>query len=144
MAAAAFQETEVGAVSVVDRELSAGRRSAGFAGLATASFLGCIDLTIVTTALPTITRELTTTIGISQLVLTAFLTALAMFMVTAGRLGDLAGRRRVLLAGLAVFVVASVAAALAPARPPGTTAPPAWTYRCRAPRTRRPARTGRR
>ncbi|MFI1459401.1 MFS transporter [Nocardia carnea] len=114
MAAAAFQEAEVGAVSVVDHELSAGRRTAGFVGLATASFLGCIDLTIVTTALPTITGELTTTIGVSQLVLTAFLTALAMFMVTAGRLGDLCGRRRVLLAGLAVFVIASVAAALAP------------------------------
>ena len=101
-------------MSVVDRDITAGRRTTGFIGLATASFLGCIDLTIVSTALPAITRDLTTTIGISQLVLSGFLTALAMFMVTAGRLGDRFGRRRVLLAGLAVFVVGSVAAALAP------------------------------
>ncbi|MFD4367082.1 MFS transporter [Rhodococcus sp. NPDC058521] len=101
-------------MSILDHETSVGRRSAGFIGLATASFLGCIDLTIVSTALPSITREFGTTIGSSQLVLSGFLTALAMFMVTAGRLGDQFGRRRVLLVGLAVFVVASVAAALAP------------------------------
>ncbi|MFW0788525.1 MFS transporter [Gordonia sp. CPCC 205333] len=90
------------------------RRTAGFIGLATASFLGCIDLTIVSTALPTITRELHTSIGVSQLVLSGFLTALAMFMVTAGRLGDQKGRRPVLLAGLGLFVVASIGAGLAP------------------------------
>lgn len=91
-----------------------GRRTAGFIGLATASFLGCIDLTIVSTALPSITRELGTTIGASQLVMSGFLTALAMFMVTAGRLGDRYGRRPVLLGGLALFVAASVGATLAP------------------------------
>ncbi|GAA4642384.1 MFS transporter [Gordonia humi] len=93
---------------------AAPRRAAGFIGLATASFLGCIDLTIVSTALPAITRELRTTIGASQLVLSGFLTALAMLMVTAGRLGDRYGRRPMLLAGLVVFVAASVGAALAP------------------------------
>lgn len=99
-------------VTVIDRPVR--RKAAGFIGLATASFLGCIDLTIVSTALPSITRELGTTIGASQLVLSGFLTALAMFMVTAGRLGDRYGRRPVLLAGLTVFVAASVGAALAP------------------------------
>ncbi|MCF8587206.1 MFS transporter [Gordonia liuliyuniae] len=101
-------------MSVAQADVSVGRRTGGFIGLATASFLGCIDLTIVSTALPSITRELGTTIGTSQLVLSGFLTALAMFMVTAGRLGDRRGRRSVLLVGLAVFVVASVGAALAP------------------------------
>ncbi|WP_240193973.1 MULTISPECIES: MFS transporter [unclassified Gordonia (in: high G+C Gram-positive bacteria)] len=114
MAAASFQEAEVGAMSIIEAEVTAGRRAAGFVGLATASFLGCIDLTIVSTALPAITRELGTSISVSQLVLSGFLTALAMFMVTAGRVGDQWGRRTVLLAGLGVFVVASVGAALAP------------------------------
>ena len=93
---------------------STGRRMVGFIGLATASFLGCIDLTIVSTALPAITRETDTSIGVSQLVLSGFLTALAMFMVSAGRLGDRLGRRPVLLIGLGVFVAASVGAALSP------------------------------
>ncbi|RJO70679.1 MFS transporter [Nocardia panacis] len=90
------------------------RRIVGFLGLAIASFLGCIDLTIVTTALPSITHDLDTSLGVSQLVLSAFLTALAMFMVTAGRLGDHLGRKPTLLIGAAVFVLASVGAALAP------------------------------
>ncbi len=91
-----------------------GRRTLGFAGLAIASFLGCVDLTIVTTALPSITSSLDSSLVVSQLVLSAFLTALAVFMVTAGRLGDLLGRKPVLVLGIAVFVLASVGAALAP------------------------------
>lgn len=90
------------------------KRGIGFLGLALASFLGCIDLTIVTTALPSITDAFGTELAVSQLVLTAFLTALAMLMVTAGRLGDHLGRKPTLLVGIAVFVVASVGAALAP------------------------------
>lgn len=114
MATAALQEAKVRTVSVVDQSVPLRRRTAGFAGLATASFLGCIDLTIVSAVLPSVTRELGTSIDVSQLVLSGFLTALAMFMVTAGRLGDRFGRRRVLLVGLVVFVVASAVAALAP------------------------------
>lgn len=91
-----------------------GRRTLGFTGLAIASFLGCVDLTIVTTALPSITSSLDSSLVVSQLVLSAFLTALAVFMVTAGRLGDLLGRKPVLVLGIAVFVLASVGAALAP------------------------------
>ncbi|AHC25779.1 MULTISPECIES: MFS transporter [Mycobacteriaceae] len=90
------------------------RRTVGFAGLAIASFLGCVDLTIVTTALPSITGSLDSSLVVSQLVLSAFLTALAVFMVTAGRLGDLLGRKTVLVLGITVFVLASVGAALAP------------------------------
>ncbi|WP_296390409.1 MFS transporter, partial [Williamsia sp.] len=89
------------------------RRWLGFGGLAVASFLGCIDLTIVTTALPEITRGLDTDVATSQLTLGVFLMALAMFMVTAGRLADRYGRKKVLLIGLSLFVVASVGAALA-------------------------------
>lgn len=114
------QEEEVGTLmSTLEREetstatSTARRRWVGFVGLAVASFLGCIDLTIVTTALPEITRGLDTTVATSQLTLGIFLMALAMFMVAAGRLGDRYGRRRVLLIGLTVFVVASIGAASA-------------------------------
>ena len=67
----------------------------------------------MTTALPEITRGLDTDVATSQLTLGVFLMALAMFMVTAGRLADRYGRKKVLLIGLSLFVVASVGAALA-------------------------------
>lgn len=102
------------AISAQNESSTRTRRGIGFTGLAVASFLGCIDLTIVTTALPELTRSLGTSLALSQLTLSVFLVALAISMVTAGRLADRYGRRRVLLIGLAVFVAASVAAALAP------------------------------
>lgn len=94
-------------------ELPARRRVIGFGGLAVASFLGCIDLTIVTTALPAIGDDLRAGASNTELTLGVFLMALSMFMVTAGRIADRFGRRRVLLAGLALFVLASVGAAAA-------------------------------
>ncbi|PXX71134.1 EmrB/QacA subfamily drug resistance transporter [Nocardia tenerifensis] len=92
-------------------EIPTRRRVAGFAGLAVASFLGCIDLTIVTTALPAIGEDLRAGPSNTELTLGVFLMALSMFMVTAGRVADRLGRRKVLLAGLALFVVASAGAA---------------------------------
>ncbi|GAA5108662.1 MFS transporter [Nocardia iowensis] len=92
-------------------EIPGQRRIAGFAGLAVASFLGCIDLTIVTTALPAIGDDLQAGASNTELTLGVFLMALSMFMVTAGRVADRLGRRRVLLFGLALFVIASAGAA---------------------------------
>ncbi|WP_378740144.1 MFS transporter [Nocardia brasiliensis] len=92
-------------------EIPIQRRIAGFAGLAVASFLGCIDLTIVTTALPAIGDDLHAGASNTELTLGVFLMALSMFMVTAGRVADRLGRRRVLLFGLALFVIASAGAA---------------------------------
>ncbi|WP_167768681.1 MFS transporter [Nocardia sp. CS682] len=94
-------------------EIPAKRRVIGFGGLAVASFLGCIDLTIVTTALPAIGADLQAGTSNTELTLGVFLMALSMFMVTAGRVADHLGRRKVLLFGLALFVVASAGAAAA-------------------------------
>jgi EmrB/QacA subfamily drug resistance transporter len=66
-----------------------------------------LDLTIVNVALPSIQRDL----GFSQSglawVVNAYLITFGGLLLLAGRLGDLAGRRNVFLAGLAVFVTAS-------------------------------------
>jgi MFS family permease len=66
-----------------------------------------LDGTIVNVALPSIQREL----GFSQAnlawVVNAYLIAFAGLLLLSGRLGDLLGRRRVLVAGLAAFTVAS-------------------------------------
>ncbi|AHH97255.1 Major facilitator superfamily (MFS_1) transporter [Kutzneria albida DSM 43870] len=83
-------------------------------GVSIVSFLGCIDLTIVNTAAPDIGRDLRTTVTQMQLIVNIFVVALSMFMVTAGRLSDILGRRKVLYAGTALFGLASLGAGLAP------------------------------
>ncbi|MGE8355085.1 MAG: MFS transporter [Microvirgula sp.] len=83
------------------------------AGVAIASFLGCVDFTVVNTALPAMQRDLGASIAQSQWVVTAFVMALSVFMVAAGRLADLHGRRRVLYAGMLLFGLASLGAGLA-------------------------------
>jgi EmrB/QacA subfamily drug resistance transporter len=72
-----------------------------------------LDVTIVNVALPSIQADL----GFSQAglawVVNAYLIAFGGLLLLAGRLGDLAGRRNVFLAGLAIFTVASMACGLA-------------------------------
>ncbi|WP_067479059.1 DHA2 family efflux MFS transporter permease subunit [Actinomadura hibisca] len=72
-----------------------------------------LDGTIVTVALPTIQGDL----GFSQSglswVVNSYLIAFAGLLLLAGRLGDLIGARRVFLAGLAVFTLASLLCGLA-------------------------------
>ena len=81
-------------------------------GVAIASFLGCIDFTIVNTALPALSQELGIGLQQSQWLITAFVMALSTFMVSAGRLADLFGRRRLMLAAMLLFGLASLAAGL--------------------------------
>ncbi|MGI5168422.1 MFS transporter [Spirillospora sp. CA-253888] len=93
--------------------MSAGRRWRAFTGVAILSFLGCVDLTIVNTAVPAIGREFGAPVARLQLVVGLFIVALSMSMVTMGRLADAHGRRRVLYAGTAVFGAASLGAGCA-------------------------------
>ncbi|MFJ4376340.1 MFS transporter [Pseudomonas japonica] len=81
-------------------------------GVAIASFLGCIDFTIVNTALPALSGELGIALDQAQWLITVFVMALSAFMVSAGRLADLFGRRRVMLIAMALFGLASLAAGL--------------------------------
>lgn len=83
-------------------------------GVSTLSFLGCIDLTVVNTAAPAIRDDLGADVAELQLIVNIFIVALSMFMVTAGRLSDLFGRRRVLYIGAGLFGLASLGAGLAP------------------------------
>src|SRR5687767_2449847 len=72
-----------------------------------------LDITVVNVALPSIQDDL----GFSQSslawVVNAYLIAFGGLLLLAGRLGDLVGRRNVLLAGLGVFTVASLVCGLA-------------------------------
>jgi EmrB/QacA subfamily drug resistance transporter len=76
-------------------------------------FILMLDSTVVALALPTIERELHASADNVQWVLNGYLLVISVLVVTAGRLGDIAGRRRVFLIGMAVFGAGSVLAALA-------------------------------
>jgi EmrB/QacA subfamily drug resistance transporter len=82
--------------------------------LCTAQFVVVLDVTIVAVALPTIRRELGFEIADLQWVVTAYTLAFAGFLVLAGRLADVRGRRRVFMGGLALFSLASLACGLSP------------------------------
>jgi EmrB/QacA subfamily drug resistance transporter len=72
-----------------------------------------IDNTIVNVALPTLVRDLDADVAELQWVVDAYTLVFAGLLLLAGALGDRYGRRRTLLAGLAVFGVASGGAAYA-------------------------------
>lgn len=82
-------------------------------GISIASFLGCIDFTVVNTAIPAIAQDMSASIHRVQWVVSLFLMALCAFMVTAGRLADLYGRRRVLYLAMIAFGLSSLGAGLA-------------------------------
>src|SRR5215469_14659172 len=75
-----------------------------------------LDTTIVNVALPSIQRDLHFSQGNLTWVVNAFLVTFGSFLLLAGRLGDLLGRRRVFLAGLVVFTVASFLCGAAPSQ----------------------------
>ncbi|MGZ4295357.1 MAG: MFS transporter, partial [Solirubrobacteraceae bacterium] len=67
-----------------------------------------LDTTIVNVALPAIQHDLHFGQGNLTWVVNAFLVTFGSFLLLAGRLGDLLGRKRVFLAGLVLFTAASV------------------------------------
>ena len=83
-----------------------------FALLAVSFFMAIIDLTIVNVSLPTIGRDLHFSETGLQWVVTAYALTFGGFMLLGGRAADLLGRRRIFMAGLALFTLASLGAAL--------------------------------
>jgi EmrB/QacA subfamily drug resistance transporter len=73
-----------------------------------------IDSTIANLAGPSIRADLGGSETTLQWVLTAYTAAFAIGLITSGRLGDLLGRRRLFLLGMAGFTLASLACGLAP------------------------------
>jgi len=87
---------------------------AGLAVLITAVFLPQVDFFIVNVALPTIQSSLGASAGALELVVAGYGTAYAATLVFGGRLGDMIGRRRMLLIGLSGFVLTSLSCGMAP------------------------------
>ncbi|WIV53573.1 MFS transporter [Amycolatopsis nalaikhensis] len=88
-------------------------RGLALAVLCAASLMVVLDSSIVAVALPAIQADLGFTPAGLAWVVTAYLVAFGGLLLISGRLGDLLGRRRVFLAGLTLFTVASLVAGLA-------------------------------
>ncbi|RMI47925.1 MFS transporter [Actinomadura harenae] len=82
--------------------------------LLTGVFITTLDFFIVNVAIPATQRDLHATPSQIQFVVAGFGVAVAAGLITAGRLGDLYGRRRMFSLGLALFTLASAACAEAP------------------------------
>jgi EmrB/QacA subfamily drug resistance transporter len=95
---------------------AAGPRSGNLAlaVLALTGLLLVLDITITNVALPTIQRALAATTQELQWVVNAYALAGGGFLLLGGRLADRLGRRRVFLAGMAVFALGSLLGGLAP------------------------------
>jgi EmrB/QacA subfamily drug resistance transporter len=78
-----------------------------------AMLMSALDATVVNVALPKIQHDLHFTQANLAWVIDAYLVAFAGFLLLAGRLGDLIGRKKVFLGGLAVFTAASAVCGLA-------------------------------
>ena len=79
-----------------------------------ALFMVMLDSTVVNLALPTIQRELNASMSELQWIVDAFVLALASLLLTGGTLGDMFGRRKAFMTGVALFTAGSVVCALAP------------------------------
>ena len=82
--------------------------------LALTMLLSSLGTSIANVALPTFVRAFGAPFQAVQWVVLAYLLAVTTLVVSAGRLGDLLGRRRLMLAGIATFTAASLACAAAP------------------------------
>jgi EmrB/QacA subfamily drug resistance transporter len=78
-----------------------------------AIFMLLLDITVVNVALPDIQRSLHSSFSDLQWVVNAYALTLAAFLLTSGSVADLIGRRRVFVAGLFVFTIASAVCGLA-------------------------------
>ncbi|HEY6474043.1 MAG TPA: MFS transporter [Acidimicrobiales bacterium] len=74
----------------------------------TATFMLLLDITVVNVALPDIQRSLNSSFSDLQWVVDAYSLTLAAFLLTAGVIGDIYGRREVFAAGLGIFSLASL------------------------------------
>jgi MFS family permease len=85
--------------------------------LLTGQFMATVDTAVVNVATPTIHANLHTSGAELEFVVSGYVLAYAMLLVTGARLGDTHGYRRLFLVGLAVFTLASLACGLAPSAP---------------------------
>lgn len=82
--------------------------------LAMAQFVMVLDQSVMNVSISTLVEEFDTTVTVIQGVITLYCLTMAMFMLTGGKIGDIIGRRRAFVVGLAIYGVGSGITAVAP------------------------------
>jgi EmrB/QacA subfamily drug resistance transporter len=84
------------------------------AGVSIGTFMAVVDGSIVNIALPAIEKDLHTSFSTVQWVVLAYMLTLVTFLLTIGRLGDMFGKKRLYLAGYAIFTLGSLLCGISP------------------------------
>ncbi len=79
-----------------------------------ALFMIMLDNTVVNVALPSIQRDLDTSISGLEWIVNGYTLSFAVLLVVGGRLGDIFGRRKMFVLGVVIFTLSSVTAGFAP------------------------------
>ncbi|WP_310833225.1 MFS transporter [Paenibacillus pedocola] len=90
------------------------RRIFSFTAIVLGFFMALLDTTIINIALPEMTRHFGGTVSQISWIMNGYNLAFAVFILTASRLADQFGRKRVFLIGVLLFTVTSLLAGLAP------------------------------
>jgi EmrB/QacA subfamily drug resistance transporter len=85
-----------------------------FAAVALGSLVGGIDGSITNTVLPVLAHDFNASVSVIGWVLMSYLLVMSSMLLTVGRLGDVAGHKRIFLMGFVVFVAASAVCGAAP------------------------------
>jgi EmrB/QacA subfamily drug resistance transporter len=91
-----------------------GAASWALASLSLSTLMPSLDTSIANVALPTLERSFAASFQEVQWIVLAYLLAITTLIVGVGRLGDVIGRRRLLLAGILLFTLASLLCGIAP------------------------------
>jgi EmrB/QacA subfamily drug resistance transporter len=83
------------------------------AGIAISLFMMNLDTSIVSVGLPTMIKSLNTTFASAQWFVLAYLLVLTALITAAGRLGDIVGKKKLYLAGIVIFTIASLLCGIA-------------------------------
>jgi EmrB/QacA subfamily drug resistance transporter len=108
------QTIESRPVSYAKEQVGDPRRWLALPVLLTGAFLPILDFNVVNLALPAIRQNLGATPSEVQFVISAYAATYAVFLITGGRLGDLFGRQRLFLLGVAGFTIASLLCGISP------------------------------
>ena len=95
-------------------ELTERQRRRALAVCIAAAFLTLLDVSIVTTALPSMERQLRMSPADATWAIAGYTLTFGLTLIPAGRLGDELGRRRIFLVGMLLFAVTGVLSGLAP------------------------------
>ena len=82
--------------------------------LATAQFVMVLDQSVMNVSISTLVDDFDTTVTTIQAVITLYCLTMAMFMLTGGKIGDIIGRRKAFVVGLAIYACGSAITAVAP------------------------------